>query len=105
MVLGRRAMVRRRRAYMKLGMRAEAQREMDLFKKMSQYNKEKEHIGKILLYMPGDAAAHWKLGRIHEKYGQYERAIAAYRKALTLRPGFGEARQGLKEALQRAQSL
>ena len=90
---------------MKLEMRAEAQREMDLFEKMSQYNKEQEHIGKILLYMPGDAAAHCKLGRIHEKYGQYERAITAYRKALTLRPGLGEARRGLKEALQSTQRL
>ena len=72
---------------------------------MSQYNKEKEHLGKILLYMPGDAAAHWKLGRIHEKYGQYERAITAYRKALTLRPGLRKPGGDLKEALQRAQSL
>jgi|SRR5262245_29673087 len=41
------------------------------------------------------AGAHWRLGMIHEKSGDKERARADYRKALELDPKFEEAKKSL----------
>lgn len=45
---------------------------------------------------PGPAAAHWRLGGIHEHRGQRDAARAAYREALRLDPKFEQAAKALK---------
>jgi len=89
------------RLYMKQKKPEQAASEMALFTSMSAYNKEVENLTRILLYMPGDATSHWELGRVHEKYEQYDRALAEYQTALQIRPRFPQA----EKSLQRLQSL
>ena len=92
------------RLFMKQGSRDAATREMELFRSMSAYNREVESIERILLYLPRDSKAHLQLGQIHEKYQQHDRAIASYRMALSIRPGFQAARQALSAVLEMSES-
>jgi len=45
---------------------------------------------------PSHAAAHWRLGMIHEKAGNLERARAEYEASLVIDPDYREARVGLR---------
>ncbi len=45
---------------------------------------------------PTKEGAHWRLGMIYEHRGQTDRAIAAYRAALQVNPGFRPAKQALE---------
>ena len=46
---------------------------------------------------PNDPAGYFNRGIVLEAKGEREKAIADYRKAIELDPGFGEARAALKE--------
>lgn len=48
---------------------------------------------------PADPAAHWLVGRIHARRGEWEQAYAAYRKAVQLDPADVDAQEGLARAL------
>ena len=64
-----------------------------------------ESLERILLYLPRDAKAHLELGHVHRKYEQHDRALEAYRTALSIRPGFRDAQQALTEALEVTEAL
>ena len=76
-----------------------------MLKDLSAYNKEVESLERILLYLPRDAKAHLELGHVHRKYEQHDRALEAYRTALSIRPGFRDAQQALTEALEVTEAL
>jgi len=55
-------------------------------------------LSRAVQYMPGDAIAHNNLGNALARAGEWVDAIECYRRALTLRPQFVEARNNLAQA-------
>lgn len=58
-----------------------------------------EHLNGELKINPTSAEAHYEIGEVYRRQDQPERAIAAFREALGLDPGFVEARLGLAKVL------
>jgi tetratricopeptide (TPR) repeat protein len=65
----------------------------------SQGKDARSALGRAVQYMPGDATAHNNLGNALARAGQFDDAIASYKRALSLRPHFYEARKNLAQAL------
>ena len=58
-------------------------------------DKRRQHFEEHLERHPEDAATYHHLGYVHAMNGELDRSIAAYRRALELRPGFANARANL----------
>ncbi|MBI3620775.1 MAG: tetratricopeptide repeat protein [Nitrospirae bacterium] len=58
-----------------------------------------EQLEKILALDPNDPMTHFGLGGAYGEAQQWEQAVAAYRKAIELKPDYTAAHHGLTEAL------
>ena len=51
-------------------------------------SKEKKLLYKAIQINPNYADAHYNLGIVHKKLGEYEKAIACYEKAIQIKPDY-----------------
>lgn len=58
-----------------------------------------EQLEKILALDPNDPMTHFGLGKAYGEEQQWERAAVAFRQAITLKPDYTAAYQGLGDAL------
>ena len=58
-----------------------------------------QQLEKILEIDPADSTVHFGLGQAYGEEQQWERAAAAYRKAIELKPDYTAAYNGLSKAL------
>jgi cytochrome c-type biogenesis protein CcmH/NrfG len=89
--------------YRRWGEAERAEREMQIFHRLSEYERRLNELQTRIEGEPNNAALRFELGRLYAEHGQFHDAVISFRDGLTLQPNNAEAQKELRALERRAQ--
>lgn len=89
--------------YKRLGDEERAEREREIFRRLSEYERRLNELRTRIGGEPNNAALRFALGRLYAEHGQFHDAVISFRDGLTIQPNNVEAQKELR-ALERQET-